>query len=325
MCSENPGIVLLACETDRLGLMRVVVTGSKGMLGANLVKSFRDINSSVELLVIDRSDLDLLSEHDTLAFMQSSHADVVVHAAAVVGGGPWKQDNQLKLLHENIRLDMNVMMASFKAKVPNLAYISSSTVYPATANKPIPERALFSGALEESNENYGLGKIVGMKLCAEISKIEGYSYKSLVLPNLYGLFDRFDPLRSHLVPSVILKIEKALRSSAETVEIFGNESDQRELLFVSDFTDWLVRNIKEIPLFPTHMNMGSGEAVKVRTIYEQVAKMLGFQGNFCTSPHAPSRVSRRVLDSSVAEGYGWEARTRLGDGLKAVFKEYASR
>jgi GDP-L-fucose synthase len=295
--------------------MRVLLTGAGGMLGSHIVAEWARHRPGDDLVPVRRTDVDLRDAASTTRMFAASRADSVLHAAAVVAGISEKIARPEDFLVENQRIDDSVISAALAAGIPELLYVSSAVIYPASAAQPITEDRILTGAVEPENESYALAKIAGVRRCAYASAQHGVSYRAVAPNNMYGPGDDPRPGRSHVVASAIAKTLAAIETGADQVEVWGDGSAQRELSYVADLAGWLVQQPGRLDGWPDLVNLGSGEEVTVRRLYETVARLAGFTGRLSFDASQPIGMSRRVLDSSRARALGWAPTTSLEEGL----------
>lgn len=302
--------------------MRVLVTGARGMLGSAVVRQWADRRPDDTVVALGRDDLDLTDAHATATAVREIAPELVIHAAAFVGGIEAKRAQPDRFASENLAIDAAVLDAAMRAAVPSLVYISSAMVYPALAENPIPESAIMGGPLEAGSEPYALSKVVGTRRCAYISAQEGLAFRALALSNLFGPGDRFSPDRSHLLASAVRKVVDAQLDGGDEVEIWGDGTARREFTFAPDIAAWLADSAEQVAQWPVLMNIGTGTDHSVAEIYQTVADIVGYTGSMAFDPSRPSGVPQRLLDSRAAADHGWAPRTPWRDGVAAVIEDY---
>lgn len=301
--------------------MRVVLTGSAGLLGSSIVRAWRETRPGDELVALTRADVDLRDAKATEAAVVAIAPDAIIHAAAYVAGITEKVRAPDAFLADNLRIDDAVFGAAIAAAVPELLYVSSSVIYPAETAHPIPESAIFTGPLESANEGYGLAKLVGSRRCAYLSRERGWSYRAVLPSNLYGPGDDYRPGRSHLVASALAKVHRAKLDGSATVEVWGDGTALREFTFAPDLAGWLVTQVGALSEWPELLNAGSGRECTVRECYEYAAVAAGWSGTLEFDPSKPAGVPRRLIDSSAARSLGWDAATSWTDGFAASYAD----
>lgn len=304
--------------------MKVVVTGSAGMLGSSIVRqleSSKDKKNALEVRPLTREEIDLTDRRSWEEFVRDEAPDCVVHAAAKVGGIQANIDNPFGFLRENVVIDSNVIGVCAENQIPKLLYIGSSCMYPKLADQPLKERSLLSGVLEPTNEGYALAKLVGIKLCEFASTTFGVSYRSVIPSNLYGPGDDFNPRRSHLMSAIIRKAHEAKVNEEPSVSVWGTGRARRELTYVGDLANWVVGQLDSLEELPYAMNVGSGIDYSVEELYLAVLQMLEVKASLCFDPTIPDGMDQKLLDSSTAkEHHGWSPSTDLGSGVRQTYR-----
>jgi GDP-L-fucose synthase len=303
--------------------MRIFVTGSTGMVGRNFVS--HSLASEHDLIGPTRAELNLLNFDQVCKYISSVKPDVVVHCAGRVGGIEANIANPIAFLVENFDIGKNVVLAAKQAGVKKLINLGSSCMYPCDAHNPLAEHLLGTGQLEPTNEGYGMAKLAVSNLCKYVTKEfreEGYQFISLIPSNLYGLYDKFDPAVSHLVPAVIHKLHAAKEENAEHVEIWGDGSARREFMFSSDAADAIWFTLGKIDQIPGQINVGLNRDFSVREIYEVAAKVIGYQGRFVYDLTKPIGMRQKFLDSRKIFDLGWKPKISLELGIKKTYQHY---
>ena len=263
-----------------------------------------------------RSELDLFDSADTLRFIESLQPDAIIHTAAVVGGIQANIDGGGRFLTDNLMIDHSVIFGAKEAGVKNFVYIGSSCMYPANRQNPLSESDLLSGPLEPTNANYALAKIMGAKTVEAFDSNKDLNWKTFVASNLYGPGDHFGDSKSHLVAAIIFKVMKAVEINSETISMWGDGKVKREFTYVTDFAKWIAESVSNLNQFPSIMNVGYGMDFTVREYYEFVMKELRFKGDLVADLSMPSGNLRKLMDSSVAKGFGWNPSTTIEEGIK---------
>lgn len=252
---------------------RIFVAGHRGMVGSAVVRRLQ--TEDCEILTAGREVLDLRDQAATKAFFDRNRPEVVVLAAAKVGGILANDTYPADFLYDNLVIETNVIGAAFQAGVRKLLFLGSSCIYPKFAPQPIPEDALLTGALEPTNEWYALAKIAGIKLCDAYRKQYGADFISAMPSNLYGPGDNFDLRTSHVLPALMRKAHEAKLAGARSLEVWGTGTPRREFLYVDDLADALVFLLKHYSE-PGHINVGTGEDVTIRELAELICRTVGF-------------------------------------------------
>ena len=294
------------------------------MLGSSFARSLRQFHPDYEVIAARRADADLRDRESVERLLARAEPDVVVHAAARVGGIAAKLADPLPFLLDNVQLDAHVIAAALDAGIPELLYIGSAAIYPEDAPQPIKEEAILSGRLESANESYALAKIVGARLCAYASATRGVAYRVAVPSNLYGPGDAQGADRAHLIAAILTKTRHASATGADVVPVWGSGRARREFTFAPDLTDWLASQLGSLAAWPDALNVGVGVDHTIMEYYEETADLIGFRGRFEYDPTKPEGAARRLLDSSRARALGWNPTTTLRDGLAQCLAEFDS-
>lgn len=291
---------------------RIWVAGHSGMVGAATVRRLQQENC--EILTASRTALDLRRQRDVEEWVDAHKPDIVVLAAAKVGGIVVNRDCPAEFLYDNLLIESNVIHAAYKARVEKLLFLGSSCIYPRKAALPITEEALLTGALEVTNEAYAIAKIAGIKLCQSYRKQYGCDFISVMPCNLYGQGDRFDLNKSHVIPALLMKFHQAKRCGAPKVTLWGTGMPRREFLYVDDLADALVFLLKNYSA-PLHINVGSGQEISIKNLGALIAAVTGYEGEIVFDASMPDGVARKLMDNSRINAMGWRAQTTLENGL----------
>ena len=298
---------------------RIFVAGHRGMVGSALVR--RLASEGCTTLTAGRAEVDLRRQQQVEDWMKSQRPDVVIIAAATVGGILANSTRPAEFLYDNLAIAANLIEGAHKAKVAKLLFLGSSCIYPKLAAQPMAEDALLTGPLEPTNEWYAIAKIAGIKLCQAYRKQYGSDFISAMPTNLYGPGDNFDLASSHVVPALMRKIDAAKRGNADKVEIWGSGKPKREFLYVEDLADACVFLLKNYSGHD-HVNVGAGSELTIRELAETIARVVGYRGGFVYDASKPDGTPRKLLDSGRLARLGWRATTGLEDGLKKSYDWY---
>lgn len=298
---------------------RIFVAGHRGMVGSAVVRRLQ--TEDCEILTAGREVLDLRDQAATKAFFDRNRPEVVVLAAAKVGGILANDTYPADFLYDNLVIETNVIGAAFKAGVRKLLFLGSSCIYPKFAPQPIPEDALLTGALEPTNEWYALAKIAGIKLCDAYRKQYGADFISAMPSNLYGPGDNFDLRTSHVLPALMRKAHEAKLAGARSLEVWGTGTPRREFLYVDDLADALVFLLKHYSE-PGHINVGTGEDVTIRELAELICRTVGFEGELVFDSSKPDGTPRKLMDVGKLSAMGWRARTSLPEGVAKTYQAF---
>lgn len=298
---------------------RVWVAGHRGMVGSALVR--RLASESCEIITAGRDRLDLLDQAAVDRWMEQQRPDVVIVAAAKVGGILANDSRPAEFLYENLMIEANVVHSAHVNAVGKLLFLGSSCIYPRMATQPIPESELLAGPLEPTNEWYAIAKIAGVKLCQAYRRQYGADFISAMPTNLYGPGDNYDPNGSHVLPALLRRMHLAKLAGAPEVEVWGSGAPQREFLHVDDLADACVHLLKTYT-GESHVNVGSGQEVTIRGLAELVADVVGYSGEVVFDPTKPDGTPRKLLDTSLMDGLGWRASIGLRRGIADTYASF---
>jgi GDP-L-fucose synthase len=299
---------------------KIFVAGHRGLVGSALVRALEGAGHR-HLLTRTRAELDLRDAAAVDAFFREERPEVVLLAAAKVGGILANRDYPVEFLLENIAVQNNVISAAHRYEVGKLLFLGSSCIYPKLALQPIKEEYLLTGPLEPTNEPYALAKITGIKLCQAYAREYGRNFLSVMPTNLYGPNDNFDLNTSHVLPALLRKMHDAKQQGKPEVEIWGDGSPFREFLHVDDLADaclFLLRRYDD----PEIVNIGTGRDVSIRELAELIRAVVGYEGELRFDPSKPNGTPRKLLDVSKLNSLGWEARIGLEAGIRATYDWY---
>ncbi|HRQ60254.1 MAG TPA: GDP-L-fucose synthase [Alphaproteobacteria bacterium] len=290
----------------------VFVAGHKGLVGAALCERLKEENCTV--LTIPRSDLDLRDQATTHEWIRRNKPDVIILAAATVGGIGANATRPADFIYDNLMIEANVIHAAYQAGVQKLLFLGSSCIYPKFAQQPIAEDALLSGNLEDTNRAYAIAKIAGIELCQSYRRQHGCDFIAAMPCNLYGPGDRFDENASHVIPALMLKMHKAKHQ----VEIWGSGAPLREFLYAADLADGLLFLLKRYS-HEKLVNIGSSDEISIKDLAHKIAAVTGYDGSLVFDTDKPDGTPRKLLDSSRIQAAGWRAKTSLDEGLKKTY------
>lgn len=299
--------------------MKMLLTGSRGMLGSSILET---INENFEVLAPARDEMDLLNAKEVFDYLSTFKPNYIIHAAARVGGIQANIDNGFEFLTENLQMDSNLFSAALKLKINNLVYIGSTCMYPKDREIALKESDLLTGSLEPTNEGYALAKIIGTKTVELASQREGLFWRTLILSNLYGPKDHFEPERSHLIAAVIRKVDVALQKNESSVVMWGDGTSRREFTFVRDVADFITSHLEDLSALPVTMNLGSGVDYSIQDFYEFIAKEMNYRGKIVSDLSKPNGMKRKLSDSSLATAHGWVSKTGIHAGLSETVAWY---
>lgn len=305
-------------ELDRSACL--YVAGHRGLVGSAIWRHL-EARGFTNLLGAPSSDVDLRDRDATYAFFAQHRPQVVIDAAAKVGGIMANDTYPADFLSDNLRIQVNIMDAAKDHGVDKLLFLGSSCIYPRHAEQPIRESSLLTGPLEPTNDAYAIAKIAGILQVQANRRQHGRHWISAMPTNLYGPGDNFDPQTSHVLPALIRRFHEAAEIGAQEVVLWGTGTPRREFLHVDDLAEaalFLLENYND----PQTINVGVGEDLTIRELAELVADVVGFDGELVQDTSKPDGTPRKLLDVSRINALGWRARTPLRDGIKSTYEWY---
>ena len=311
-------------------MRKIYIAGHRGMVGGAILRQLQarqDAGEALELVTRTRAALDLTDQASVRDFMRSEVPDVVILAAAKVGGIMANKSYPAEFIYENLMIECNVIHQAHAAGVQQLLQLGSSCIYPRDAAQPMAENALLTGPLEPTNEPYAIAKIAGIKLCESYNRQYGVDYRSVMPTNLYGPGDNFHPQNSHVLPALIRRFHEATRDGATEVVIWGSGKPMREFLHVDDMAEAslfvldLPRDAYAAQMHPMqiHINVGTGRDISIAALAQMVAEVTGFKGRLVFDTSKPDGTMRKLMDVSRLADMGWRARIDLKDGLRETY------
>ena len=298
---------------------KIYVAGHNGMVGSACVRLLKD-KGHLNLIVSSSKDLDLTNQQEVECFFEKEKPEIIINAAAKVGGIWANNEYPYEFLMENMLIQNNLIKASFDNNIKKFIFLGSSCIYPKMANQPIEESSLLTGELEETNQWYAIAKISGVKLIDALRKEYGKDYIALMPTNLYGPGDNYDLKTSHVLPSMIRKFHEAKQNNTD-VTLWGTGTPLREFLHVDDLAKavlFCLNNNLEDSLY----NVGSGDELTILELANLVSKIIGFNGNILWDKTKPDGTPRKLLNSNKINEKGFESSIALEEGIKSTYLKY---
>jgi GDP-L-fucose synthase len=302
---------------------KVFVAGSRGLVGSALVRMLKR-EGFTNLLTPTRSELDLTNREEVLNWFTTNKPDIVIDAAAKVGGIHANNTYPAEFISMNLQIQVNLLDAAVASKVSNFLFLGSSCIYPKFAEQPIKEESLLTGHLEPTNAAYAIAKIAGITQVQSIRQQYALPYISAMPTNLYGPGDNFDLENSHVLPAMIRKFHEAKVGGAIAVTLWGSGSPMREFLHVDDLAAaclHLLENYDD----PSPINVGTGTDLTIRELAELVRAVVGFEGEIIWDTSKPDGTPKKQLDISRITALGWSPSISLRDGVAATYKWYSEQ
>ena len=320
---------------------KIFLTGHKGLVGSAfkkyIEKEIHEKKTNWSLSTVDKENLDLRDQDKVEIFLRELSPDVVIIAAAKVGGINANKKNNAKFLLENMQIQNNLINSSLNNGVKRLLFLGSSCIYPKYAAQPFKEEYLLNGNLEPTNEGYALAKICGLKLCQFLKIEHNFDAISVMPPNLYGSNDNFSLENSHVIPGLIRKFHEAKISGFKDVKCWGSGKPRREFMYVEDLIDcciyllkfWEPKELDSQNRVLNYINVGTGKDISIINLANIIKKIVGYEGNIIWDTSMPDGSPQKLLDVQRLNNLGWKHSIDLEEGLeltyKAFLKQYKSK
>ena len=305
---------------------KIYLAGHRGMVGSAIHQQLNAAGYQ-NIVVRTHAELDLTNQNAVHDFMQTEQPELVILAAARVGGIHANNIYPADFIYQNLMIEANIIHQAWQVRCRQLLFLGSSCIYPKFAEQPMQESALLTGILEASNEPYAIAKIAGIKLCESYNRQYGTDYRSVMPTNLYGQNDNFHLENSHVIPALIRKFHEAKINDADSVSVWGTGKAMREFLHVDDMAAACLhvmnldkdkyQSVTEPML--THLNVGTGTDVTLRELAETIGSVVGFKGAISWDSSKPDGTPRKLMDSSKLRALGWEPKISLLAGLQKTY------
>jgi len=279
-------------------------------------------NDYSNVVTATHAELDLTRQAPTEEFLLHHRPDIIILAAARVGGILANSTYPADYIYDNLAIAANVIEGAHRVGTKRLLFLGSSCIYPKFAPQPIAESSLLTGPLEPTNEAYALAKIAGLKLCEHYRKQHGKLFHSAMPCNLYGPGDNYHPENSHVIPGLIRRFHEAKKADAPEVVVWGSGRPLREFLHVDDLAAGCL-HLLSLDSPPDLVNVGSGSEITIADLANTIAQVSGYEGTIRFDPSKPDGTPRKVMDSSLLRSLGWEPRIGIEEGLRQVCAEFA--
>ena len=303
--------------------MKIFIAGHKGLVGSALAREAQLNN--YDILTRDRSELDLCKRSEVIDFMKEHQPNWVLIAAAKVGGIYANNTYPADFLLENLKIQNNLIEASYEAKIDKLLFLGSSCIFPKITPQPMDEKAILTGPLEKTNEAYSIAKISGIKLCNAYNKQYGTDFLCVMPSNLYGINDNYHPENAHALPMLIRRIHEAKEKGAKDVIVWGDGTPKREFMFADDLAEacfHLIKCCKASDLEDEFINIGTGKDVTIAELVETIKEIVGFEGKTFYDTSKPNGTPKKLLNVAKINSLGWKSKTSLKDGISKTYQDF---
>lgn len=302
---------------------RIFLAGHTGMVGSSILRVLKK-KKYKNIYTISSSKLDLVDQKNTFKYIKKIKPDIVIIAAAKVGGIIANVSQKANFIYENMMIQNNLIHASYKVGVKKLIFLGSSCIYPKYSKQPIKEKYLLTSSLEETNDAYAIAKISGIKMCETYNYQYGLNYLCLMPPNLYGPSDNYDSQNSHFYPALIKKIFNSISKNKKEIVLWGNGKARRELMFVDDLAEacefFLRKKCKHYLI-----NVGTGKDKTIKEYCEFLFKQFNCKLKIKFDKSKPNGTPKKLLDISIARSYGWQSKFNLKQGFKITLKDFLEK
>ncbi len=308
---------------------KIYLAGHSGMVGS-AIKRFLENAGASNLVFRTIDQLDLIRQIDVEEFFKHEKPEVVIIAAARVGGILANNIYRAQFIYDNLMIESNLIHSSYLNNVKKLIFLGSSCIFPKLAPQPLKEEYLLSDYLEYTNEPYAIAKIAGIKLCENYFKQYGCNYYSIMPTNLYGPYDNFDLNTSHVLPALLRKFHEAKVNNHKSVTIWGTGKPLREFMYVDDLAEglcYLLENVEAKDLYDNNLsflNIGTGKDLTITELAKMISDIVGFRGEVVYDHSKPDGTLRKLLDVSRINNLGWKAKTKLSEGIEKTYKWFLS-
>lgn len=309
---------------------KIYLAGHTGMVGSAI---YRELNAKgyEKIITKDLSNLDLRNQADVNNFFEVERPEIVIIAAAKVGGILANNTYRAEFIYDNLMIEANLIHASYLNNVEKVVFLGSSCIYPKLAPQPLKEEYLLTNTLEFTNEPYAIAKIAGIKLCENYYRQYGCNYISAMPTNLYGPNDNFNLETSHVLPALIRKFHEAKISGKESVLIWGTGKPLREFMYVEDLANaivFMMESINAKDLYQngiTHLNVGTGKDISIAELSKMISEIVGYNGKIEYDSSKPDGTPRKLMDVSRITSLGWKYKTELRDGIEKTYKWFVEK
>lgn len=303
---------------------KIYIAGHRGMVGSAICRRLEAENWK-NIIVKETKELDLIRQDQVDSFFASKKPELVIIAAAKVGGILANNTYRAEFIYNNLMIAANTIHAAYKNNVEKVVFLGSSCIYPKLAPQPMKEEYLLTDSLEYTNEPYAIAKIAGIKLCESYYRQYGSNFISVMPTNLYGPNDNYDLQTSHVLPALIRKFYEAKINNTPFVEVWGTGTPKREFLYVDDLAEAVIHIMEHVnaaDLYEkgiSHLNIGSGEDLEICELVNIIKDVTGYQGEVKYDTTKPDGTPRKLMDVSRLHSLGWKHRTELKEGIVKAY------
>ncbi len=302
--------------------MKILIFGSSGLVGSSLVNNLTKIITNSEIFPSTRDDTDLFSASDTLKKIELTNPDVVINAAAKVGGIQANNTQRTEFILDNLKININILESLISFENVKVINLGSSCIYPLGADVPIKENSLLTGKLEPTNSPYAMAKLTAIEIGDAITKQFGHKIINLMPTNLYGPNDNFSEINSHVIPGLIHRMHNAKINNDSTFEVWGTGKPLREFMHVDDLTNAIGYILKNDLFSEQVLNVGSNEEISINDLVLKIKNVINYEGEIIFNTSMPDGNPRKLLDSTKLISKGWKPVINLSEGLSSVYKWY---
>lgn len=297
--------------------IKIFVAGHKGMVGSAVIRQLEKKNN-IGIIAIEKKKLNLIHQNKTFEFVKKSKPDIIIIAAAKVGGIINNNTQRAEFIYENTMIHSNIIHSAYQNNIKKIIFLGSSCIYPKNCKQPMKENDLLDGKFEPTNEPYAMAKMHGIKMCENYNKQYKTNYISIIPSSLYGPNDNYNQRESHVIPALMKKFSQAKKLNSKNVRIWGTGKPKREFLHVDDLAKFIV-NLAFKNIGHKLLNVGSGNEITIKQLALLLKRISKYQGNLIFEKSKPDGVFRKLLDSSKAKKIGFKCNIPFIDGLTKIY------
>ena len=302
--------------------MKILILGANGLVGSSLARNLSKLVPSSIIITSTRKDTDLFSFDETKKLIDTELPNIIINAAAKVGGIHANNTQRTEFILNNLKINMNILESLITYTEISLINLGSSCIYPLGANIPISEDSLHTGKLEPTNSPYAMAKLTAIEIGNALTQQHGHKIINLMPTNLYGPNDNFSETTSHVIPGLISRMHKSMLNEDKSFEVWGTGKPLREFMHVDDLTDAISFLINNKLFSESLLNVGTNAEVSINELVEKIKSIVGFEGEIKFNSDMPDGNPRKLLDSSKLNNFGWNPNVTLNSGLKDVYSWY---